>query len=130
MNKRAPWALTLYFAFFLVLLVWGRIPEEQPVCANQGLRLLSPATQQFISEYQAAPFCPSCGGKAQRAAAPAPLFLQMAGTSVDGKNGADFQALPLPRPALNETGASDARLLAALLPDQRLASLRTVVLLN
>ncbi|KIH75666.1 hypothetical protein SAMN05660860_03053 [Geoalkalibacter ferrihydriticus] len=130
MNKRAPWALSLYFTCFLVLLVWGRFPEEPSVCANAGLRLLSPGTQQFISEYQASPFCPACGGPSQRAAKGAPALAQLANTFSDGKNSGAPAALPLPRYAYHVACADSVKASLSLLPDTRLVSLRTVVLLN
>lgn len=130
MRNRAPWALTLYFSFFLILLVWGRLPEEPNLCSSSGIRLLSPASQQILTEYLPTPFCPACGDP-RSATGPGAAPITLMGNSLhpDGKNSSPAVHQALPFFQTLSSLASDRIVPFPPLTDTRLASLRTVVLL-
>lgn len=131
MKNRAPWALTVYFGFFLLLLVWGRLPEETTPCVNAGLRMLGSTSYQSIAERSPSPFCPACNDPRQGAGTAAvPLSVSSGTPFPDGKNTGVFHIALLPR--LNFVKSSTGSRIHPFppLPDARLASLRTVVLLN
>lgn len=131
MKNRAPWALTVYFGFFLLLLVWGRLPEEPSPCANVGLRMLGSTSYQSIAERLPSPFCPACNDPRQGAGTAAvPLSVSNGTPCPDGKNSSVFHTAFLPRPSFANHGAGSRIHPFPPLPDARLASLRTVVLLN
>ncbi len=59
LQKRASWALTLYFGFLLFLLLWGRI-ESAPLChAGNGAGLWQEA-HQARAILKSAASCPAC----------------------------------------------------------------------
>jgi hypothetical protein len=130
LRNRAPWALTLYFSFFLLLLVWGRLPEEPNQLVSSGVGTVSSAGSQFFSELLPNAYCPACGDP-RRTAGNAGMPLTFLGGSIhpDGKNAS---VADQSNPFVEQIRKVFTNRIVPFPPisDSRLTSLRTVVLLH
>ncbi len=128
MQRRAPWALTIYFVFLFCLLLWGRLPNDA-ACYGAGIRMIDSGVHRSLSERRPTPCCPACDGQregAAQAAVPSSLFGGSAGK--DGQGGHAPAEQRLARVAPRQHQAGGPLPLPPIAPDPRLVSLRTVVL--
>lgn len=128
--RRGPWALTIYFAFLLCLLLWGRVPTEAD-CRDSGMRLISAGAHQIMGQGLPTPYCPACDGQGEGT-----LCLAMPGSVAGALSSKEAPQCAFPL-SQQRTWPPSARSISpppfatgSDLPDPRQRSLRTVVLLH
>lgn len=129
LQKRAPWALTLYFGFLLFLLLWGRIESAPLYHSGTGGPLWQDA-HQACTVLKSATSCPACDRQGAGGLPFAGAGAVLTPAKSDAQNPAPAASRPQPLPMVVVADPGLSRIPPSPGIHPPLNSLRTVVLLN